>query len=313
MEHQTKPITGLLLAGLLASNVAAAQGNRIDPVLVHEPPAMARIASHLIASGSGDPWWFTAVTLQALLDAYAEELDRAALETPSTPARRAKLARWRSATRGLIGRLEDAQTRLGQGAAFSIQVDPRHQIVLLIDGQPIVVSGPRGGTESAISARVERDYCAYQDCSMLDDAAADAIREMIAAAGNWVLSQRRPPAYEIGDQLRCKFADIADRERKARTCAQLHRELQELLTGLQRANGRGYRIDWPQLALVPAITAPRVNVVVNGVGDYLPMTLPLLRAAGQADWASIRSWLQRMHAGDPHPLVITGTERYLTD
>jgi hypothetical protein len=317
MHRQTIAILGILLTTLFVGFSAWAapppSGPRISMRAPAQIPRISELARHLISAGEDQQWEFAAITLDVLLDAYTRELQTAADDSASTRERRAKLARWQRATQGLISQIQDARTRLGQGAPFSLYVDLRHQVLIIVEGQAIVVSGPRSGGEKEISAPVVQHYCALNDCSFLQTQGTAEKEAESEVAGNWALDQRMRPAYEIGDQLRCEFDTLADRNRKAQLCSQLGAELERLVEALRMAISQGHTIDWERLAISPPNTAPRSSVIVNEEGAYLQIELQLLSRAERHDWQNMLDWLRQRLNGHVGQLVISETGHYLSD
>jgi hypothetical protein len=317
MHRQTIAVLGILLTTLLVGFAARAEpsskGPRISMRAPAQIPKISELARHLISAGEDQQWEFAAITLDVLLDAYTRELQTSADDGASTPARRAKLARWQRATQGLISQLQGARTRLGQGAPFSLYVDLRHQVLIIVEGQAIVVSGPRSGAEKEISAPVVQHYCAFNDCSFLETEVAAEAEAKSAVAGNWALDQRMRPTYEIGDELRCEFDTLAGRNRKAQLCQQLSVELQRLVESLRQAISQGHTIDWERLSILPPNAGARSSVVVNEEGAYLQIELQLLSRAEKHEWQNMLDWLRRKIDGSAGQLVIYRTGHYLSD
>jgi hypothetical protein len=302
-----------LFVGFSAWAAPAATGPRISMRAPAPVPKISALARHVISAGEYQQWEFAAVTLDVLLEAYTRELQASADDRASTPARRAKLARWQHATQGLIGQLEGARSRLNEGAPFSLYVDRRHQVLIVVAGQAIVVSGPRSGTEKDISAPVVQRYCAFNDCSFLG---AEVTAEKVAepkVTGSWALDARMRPAYEIGDELRCEFDTLAERNRKAQVCEQLSVELRRLEQGLRLATSQGHAIQWERLVIAPPRGGAWASVIVNEEGAYLQIELQLLSKAERHDWENTLDWLRQRLNGQVGRLVISRTGHYLSD
>lgn len=315
MRCPIKPHHSMLLAAVLALVPAWAvppPGPRITPPTQAQPPSLSVLARQLTTADPDRQWEFAAITLDVLLDVYTTELLASAGEKVSTPARRAKLARWQRATQGLISQIESARLRLAQGAGFSLYVDPRHQILIIVEGQAVVVSGPRGSADDQISDPVLKQFCAYNDCSILRMTMAPEAEPEPGLAGIWELSQRMRPAYQVGDDLRCEFETLENRDRKADVCRRLAVELRELAAALQRARDQGHVIDWRRLLKSPpGIGNP--YIVLNSEGAYVEPDLDLLNKAGLDDWQDMLEWLRHKIAGRPAQLVIVRARQFLQD
>lgn len=304
----------LLVAALMLTPAWAVPppGPRITTPTPTEPPALSVLARQLTTADLDRQWEFTAITLDVLLDVYSTELLTSAGEKASTSARRAKLARWQRATRGLINQMELARLKLAQGAQFSLYVDPRHQILIIVDGQAVVVSGPHASASDRVSAPILEQFCAYNDCSILRTTPAQETRPEPVHRGIWVLSQRTRPAYQVGDDLRCEFETLERRDRKADVCNRLADELRQLAAALQQAVGQGHAIDWQRLLKSPP-GSRHPYLVLNSQGAYLEPQLDLLNKAGSDGWQDMLEWLRHKIEGRPAQLVIIHAGQFLQD
>lgn len=306
----------ILLPALLAIAPALAapppDGNRITVTTQNTPSPLAVLAGQLLSADPDQQWDFAAITLDVLLETYERELQAAAREKASTSARRAKLARWRRATRGLAAQLQASRLKLAEGAAFSLYVDPRDQILIVIDGQVVVVSGPRGMNDDEIAASILDRYCAYNDCSILGSNPTPVEAGRPTSAGIWLLSQQMRPSYQIGADLACEFDSIENRNRKAQVCEQLANELEQLAQALQQAVNQQHLVDWKHLMRSPPNKTPPY-IVLNRGGDFLELQLNLLNRFEGDDWQDMLEWLRRGIEGIPRRLVVRRTKQFLVN
>lgn len=288
-----------------------AAGSRPGARIQVEPPRLALLARHLEKLGVSATWDFASLTLDALLDAYRQELADAAREPASTPERRAKLARWRGATADLARQIQAARLRLLDGATFRVYADPQQQVLIIVDGRPIAVSGPRPDADRAIEERVIAQFCAYNDCSPLaaaEPVAQPATDEPPAA---WILGERIPPTFEIYGVMRCEFTDIADRRRKAEACYRAAAEATELAAAIPRAQRQGYRIDWDWMVHTPSARASAGQVVVNSDGAYLAQPSRMLSRLSAGDWQDLVGWLRQRDPAGRRIVVLGEADRLL--
>jgi hypothetical protein len=299
----------LITAGPLLTGIAAGQ-SRLAERIHFQPPPIAVLARQVQHADSGVQWDFVNITLEVLFEAYRRELDDAANERLRSQTRRAKLARWQSATRDLIARLEASRLRLLDGARFSILVDPQQQVLIVIDGQPIAVTAPRPESERQIGNRVIEQFCSYNDCHMLESGLAG--QSAMPASGLWVFDQYAPPAFEIDGMIRCEFADLTERERKAEICRSTADEVAEFAEALRIARDRGYRIEWEQLAQTPPSTTGAGEVVVNSDGAFVQLSMHLLSLLDREDWQRLVEWLRLPGARQRPVLVLRSTRRLVS-
>jgi len=313
MRHMLKPLLTLLRSAVLTILAVAAQaaGDRPGARIQLEPPRLALLARHVETLGSAAVWDFASITLDALLDSYRQELQDAAREPASTPERRAKLIRWRRATADLAAQIQAARVRLLDGAAFNVYADPQHQVLIVVDGRPIAVSGPRPDADQTIEQRVVQQFCAYNDCSPLENHASNEPVTGTRAAAHWLLGQDTPPTFEIDGVIRCAFHDVTERERKAQACRRLADEALQLATALQQAQRRGYRIDWDWLMDRPPSRASEGQVAVNSDGAYLPLPSRMLARTHPEDWRELVRWLRSQGTVGRRIVVFRQAQRLL--
>lgn len=297
--HRALCALALLLPAATVQPAGGLPGARIQL----EPPRLALLARHVGTLGSAAAWDFASITLDALLESYQEALQRAARERASTDERRAKLVRWRHATADLAAQIQAARLRLLDGAPFSVYADPQHQVLIVVDGRPIAVSGPSADADRMIDQRVVERFCAYNDCSPLASNAAGVPVSRLDRGASWLLGQATPPAYEIDGVMRCEFSDISGRERKALACRHAADEALGLAAALQTAQRRGHRVDWDWLAARPPSRASEDQVVVNSDGAYLPLPSDMLTRIPPDDWRKLVAWLQA-HASDRRQVLV---------
>jgi len=316
MRRFIEPARLLLLTALLAATpvpaAAPADGARVTLKSADEPSRLALLARQLETADQDRQWEFAAIMLDVLLDAYESELRAAMHEHTSTPARTAKLSRWRRATRGLTAQLEAARLRLAEGATLSLYVDPRGQILLIIDGQAVVASGPRGMSDDAITATVLDQYCAYNDCSALHAESPSSGTTGPMITGTWVLRQEMRPSYELDHELACEFESLEDRERKAQLCVALATEMAQIEEALRQAIRQGFFVDWRMLLVSPpGATAP--YIVLNRHGDHLRQELQLLNKVDGDEWQDVLEWIRHGLEDNQRNLLILRTDRFLPD
>jgi hypothetical protein len=291
---------------LVAAGLAAA-GTRIQV----QPPRLALLAQHLGQLDALASWEFAGITLDALLEAYRQELQAAAGERRSSPERRAKLARWRHATADLAAQLQAARRRLDDGAPFSVYADSQHQVLIVVDGQPIAVSGPSLAADRRIEQAVIERFCAYNDCSPLTEDAGTALQPVRQPPAGWVFAEHSAPAFEIYGVLRCEFPDLSERARKAEACHQAAEEALRLAASLQGARQQGHRIDWEWLSAAPQARAIGGQVRVNREGAYFTLPSGMLAHLTAADWQALVDWLRDRDAGQPSSWVLRQADRLL--
>ncbi len=116
--------------------------------------------------------------------------------------------------------------------------------------------------------------------------------------GQWVLSQRHPPAWETTQGLRCEFRDMVERATHEALCRAVVRDLQMLADALENAIRGGELVQWTRLALEADPGFPPHRIIVNERGDYLRLAVPALDGAA-VDWRAAGRWLRSRVQGEP--------------
>jgi hypothetical protein len=298
------PLSTLGRLVLLAAVLLTATSGLADPSpgvnrqagkIMLQTPQLTLLAQHVVSSDEIQRWEFATITLNVLLETYLDELQSAAHEKASTPARRAKLARWQRATRDMAHQLKEAGNRLADGAAFTVHMDRLEQILIVVDGLTFSVSGPNPSAEKEIENRIIAAFCRYNDCSFLHVEPTPVEPARLAAGGVWELHERQRPAYQVGQNLRCEFNSMSNRQHKARVCSEAAVELLQLGTALQQGREQGYRIDWDRLAENQPTSSAATNLVITAEGGYLQVELPRLASMSRSDWRRMIQALQ--HGG----------------
>lgn len=279
---------GLLLVWGLAA-AAAPAGTQVRPA----PSVLAQLVGGLQTADATAQREFAVIAIEALLEAYRAAIQTAAQAAPKGAEPRQKLARWQRATAALVAALHRLREALDAGAQVGLDVDRQDQVLILVDAQVVLLSGPHVAADAAIERQVLERFCAFNDCAWLvGHTAGTATAAAEPVAGVWELRQSGRPSYGLDGRLQFEFDDLSDRDRKAAACYQAADELERLWTALQRAIDQGHSIDWRRLGQAPLAEGPDQTVVLNADGAYLRLPLPLLARVTAADWERILRWLR---------------------
>ena len=312
MSFATCPVPRIpllvLLCTLLTPTLADLQPTRRIEL---KPGAFTVLAGSMSEADEGQRWAFADTLLDVLMSTYNDELQTSSITRLKDQKRRAKLQRWQSATRELVESLVDARLRLSEGSVAIVHVDAQQQVLLFIDEQTVAFSAPRPGTERLMEARVIEQYCAFNDCSVLDALNQDATRALKFQDGTWAMHDRRLPTFQIAGLLHCTFADFSDRARKQSACREAAAEAESLVDAITEALHSGYGFDWRDLAEGRTASGPDTLLRVNADGDYLRLGIPRLTQISDADWAELVRWLRRRIDTGSGTLHIEKAERLL--
>jgi hypothetical protein len=231
-------------------------------------------------------WEVANLTLEVMGEAYRDALRASLDERPSTPSRRVKLARWQGATADLIRSIDQWRQRLLVGGAFTIYADRQGQIIVTVDGEPLLLAGLAHNDERMLEGQIVERYCAFNDCPGLQE--ADAHHATVELpAGDWLIRQDRRPLYRVGSLLHCLFDDLAERRRKASACRDTAQEILQLQHALAAARGHGALVSWPLVTRSRQTTSEGLRLILNDQGTWLTVDLPRLAQLPDADWLSV--------------------------
>jgi hypothetical protein len=231
-------------------------------------------------------WELANLTLEVMGEAYREALQASLDERPSRPARRVKLARWQEATADLIRSIDQWRQRLLIGGAFTIYADKQGQIIVTVDGEPLLLAGLTHNDERMLESRIVDRYCAFNDCPEPRDADTGHAAAALPA-GDWLIHQDRRPSYRVGSLLHCRFDDLAERRRKASACRDIAQEILQLQRTLAAAGHHGAPVSWPLVTQSRQTTSEGLRLILNDQGTWLTVDLPRLAQLPDADWQSV--------------------------
>lgn len=271
------------------------------------PSEFAELAQHVSVADETQQREFADIALDTLLNAFQHEVEVAQKERPSDAEQRHKLASWRRGTEAMVWRLQALRSDLDAGGALAIHVDSRYQVMIIVNGFAVLVSGPRIEIEPEIERQVVERFCAANDCNLLVGQLTEE-RAALGQAGEsrelWVFRQDTGPLYQIGDLLQCHFATLADRDKKEAICRRLFDELKLFDSAVQQARAQGHRVDWGRLAGAALAEQGESRVVLNAEGAFVRLPLPLLARIRRDDWQRVVSWLRRDRTQPGAPLLI---------
>ena len=254
---------------------------------------------------------FANITLLAMLRKYVEELDKITFEDKQlTP----KISRWYRATNEYVERIALAQQYIESGLPFSLNVTRERWLLIVVEGIPMLVSGPKA-SDASIARTVKAEYCRYHDCSWLkpEKVAVQEGGELeIVKQQTWVFDQRLTPAFEIDKQFQFVFKTFKQKRFKQAVAYKASEEIKLFLTELKRAKLSGYFINWELMSQEVPVAGVDQTVFLNTGDLYLRLTLPLLGYLKLSDWQGLLEWLKWSLSSDGAKLVIQHADSLLS-
>jgi hypothetical protein len=270
------------------------------------PPPLPALLAQLPTEDRGLRWELANIALEVLLDAYRETLLASTEETPRSNKARTKLWRWQHATRSLIEEIEGHRQRLLVGPAFSVFADPRGQVFVTVDGFPLAVTGLGRNDDSVVQADIVERYCAYNHCP--DEAAPAIPADDRLPVGGWQIQQGRPPVFNVGQRLQCRYRDLTQRARKALACREIAREIARLDRTLTAVTDKGETIDWQLLAASRRQSSDGTRLILNRSGAFITVGLPYLARLDEDVWVRVVDGLSMQGGTDTAALAIDGEQ-----
>ncbi len=267
----------------------------------------AYFADALSDADYGERADFARVALEEVIASY-----EAVAEDAAGPGRsiggKTDLRRWRAAARDFVNQLRDVRWRLDRGADVQLNFGADGVLVMFIDRQPVLLSGPNAAASGLLQHTVMAQYCGLHDCATGPAAAAafsrlPTLRDAHAADAHWTFAQNRRPSFVTEEGFRFVFMSISDRAAKERLSRQLSSELRQLARALRTAAQSGRGLDWQQLRLLPRRNGSLEQVVFDDRGERFSLSLPLL-ARTPALWRETLPWLRAQAEGQDLPLTV---------
>jgi hypothetical protein len=232
-------------------------------------------------------WELANLALEVMNETYREALDASTEERLTQQKRRQKLARWQNATLSLIRGLDERRQALLAGSDFSIYADAQQQIIVTVDGHPIVLAGLSRGDDRLVQNIVVERFCAFNACPSLEAQETQAPEPPRIGASRWQIQQNRPPVFVVEGLLQCRFDDLQDRHRNMQLCQDTAREIARLRHTLATAKHRGTPIDWSIVATSRQVDDRGLRLLLDRQGTWVMLQLPTLANLSEMDWRAV--------------------------
>jgi hypothetical protein len=249
--------------------------------------------------------------ISELAAAYAREAESAQRD-PRYRAGNRDLHRWARAVEHMASELATLAETVSLETSVDIRISPGNHLYLIVDGQPVLVDGPKPREQRDLEQRVIERFCSLNLCDQLiaEFATLSSAPGLRAAPPVWSFSQQAGPICATDDGLEFQFRDTQNLSEKREACAQVVAELNLLAAEIRGQQDLGVRVDWNTLS-VRRLPGPFPHrVVLNADGEHLQLSLPVLAAIPDI-FALVRPWLAARVAGSHYHLVVINAERLL--
>lgn len=254
---------------------------------------------------------FALVALSELIEAYGRESARARAELRRTGGN-SDLSRWVRAVDGLVQELQGVLDAISSETPVQISGRDAGTVYLIVDGIPVVLSGPRVADRADLEQRVLDRFCSRNYCDDLfeNEPAHAPSPAKPESHPLWRFSDQGGPVCATGDGLELQFRNASNLRRKREICSRVVAELNSLITALRGSISEGKPVEWEYLAIRPDPGTDLQRVVFNVDGDYLLLPLPALSAEQQFFAASL-PWVAARVEDRRYNLVILNAEEKL--
>lgn len=282
---------------------------------------LARLAATLVDADLLRRAEFARVALEELALDYAAEAAQA--------TDRRGGGRWSAQTARYADELSALATRIESASAVDIELDPSGIVNLIVDGQRVILSGPRLDDPYRYELAVLAAWCELEPCDQAQErlpptgeeppeglAQADGVGTpgpdaqpfLVLPEGHWSFQQARGPTWVGPHGLSFAFGSAEDLRAKAKLAERLTLELLALADALRQAQAVRGALDWSAICLL-AEEGGRQGVGL-GEGSRLLLPLPLL-ARTPALWEQVRPWLRARVEGREDSRTLHGLEPLL--
>ena len=268
-----------------------------------------RTVVHLQDAGPEMQADFASTALRALAEVYMAEADLARKQAGQQQSP-AKLIGWSRAVDQYANQLALVVEDIDLGFPVELLQDDTESARVTVAGRAVILSHPRADQQATFEQRVLRDFCSRSDCKSLT--ARSSISEPIPVSASqikpvWTFTGDGPVCSHAGIKLRFGSAENIARSRS--TCKQLLQEVLSLLNEIAWQQRHGVTVDWDSLSIRPTPGRPEHLVQLNGAGDSILATLPLMY--GSPDLlGDIRPWMQGRLGGDKTTDIQLQAARY---
>ena len=227
----------------------------------------------------------------------------------------AALNRWQRSTLNYADRLYTLAGTVSMQTELEIDIADTGELLLLINGEPVILGGPAVQDKLLLDRRIIEAYCRQYGCTGTSfGAELPAMTRTVTIRFDWLIEEGKQPELITSDGLHFIFNNLENRRKKQRICLEISKELKMLEETLRDALADGLYIDWETFSIRPLYGSYDYRIVINPFGDSVYMQFPALHPVKK--WPSrIMGWLRarlrgevQQHFFNPDDLVAFGFE-----
>jgi hypothetical protein len=222
---------------------------------------------------------FAQIALQEMAFAFESEANRLRDYYADNPHVDREETSWIRSTMNYATFLRALASSAQSFSLVDIYPQSHGEIMLRIDGTPVIIGGPRPKDNAALEQAIVDGYCQLWPCEHSESKVAQS-RAIIDRAshieGNWSFSASQGPVFETDDGLLFVFSDSNGLSWKKRQCLQVVEELRLLAYSIRYLAERGFPIDWQAVSITSTGVGYPNKVTVNRRGDHAMIRIPSL-------------------------------------
>ena len=280
------------------AEVPGAYGSRYQRTVLNlrwEPPEVqAEFASSAVAE---------------LTEVYMAEADLARKQAALGQGN-PKLRNWSFAVDQYANQLSFVLDDIELGMPLTLRMGREKFVTVSVAGRAVMLNHPRADQQAAFEQRILQGFCSRQDCKSLTVEPEPAEPIPVSASRvspQWTFTEQSAVCSHEGIQV--NFVGDRNLARYRGTCQQLLQEMFTLATELAWQQRHGVAVDWGKLSISSTPGRPEHVVKLNGAGDSILATLPLIYRS-QGLLADITPWLQQRFNNEAPEVVLLDASHY---
>ena len=286
------------------------------PVKMTRPPsAFVQLAATVSRAPAAERVDFARTAILTMADQYWVEVDKARAQLHADPERRRKALRWSAATLEYLHQLYDTADLIDDSTLVEIVPGAGDSVHLIVNGAPVVLSGPRIGDPDSLGREIVSAFCRLRPCVVDAPVAPESLRSDGEVSGNsgsgWSFADGAGTTFVTGDGIHFMFSSIQDRERKQKAALALAHDVRQIANALTDVAIQGYEIEWDRMRLSDSPVAGEHKLMVNRRGDYLLLRIPSL-GRSTAFFTTSLSWIRARVEGRKLTLFVPQAEHVIS-
>ena len=285
------------------------------PVEMTRPPsAFVQLAATVSKAPAAERAEFARTAILTMADQYWQEVGKVRSRPHRDPKHRRKESRWSAATLEYLYRLYDTADLINEFTRVEIVPGAGDSVHLIVDGAPVVLSGPRISDPGFLGQEIVKEFCRLRPC-VLDTFIGHETKRSVLDTPNdsrsgWSFADGAGTTFVTDDGIHFIFTSAQNRERKQKAAMDLMHDVRNIAATLMDVSDQGYDIDWERISLDDSPVAGEHRLVVNRRGDYLLLRIPSLGRSPEFFRTSL-SWIKARVEGRSLTLYVPRAEQVL--